>query len=137
MVDFSLPQRPRIGDFPPPGQAFPVSALADEVVAGGLAFGRCVCSWCASLRGWCTNERFARQDFDDDHRCPAVRADEGWLDRFFWRIGISTLGFRLLEQLAAVRAPAQDDRDARHWRAIHSGGCGESRWAEHATGNGA
>ena len=37
------------------------------------------------------------------------------------------------EQLSAGRALAQDIRGARYWLATHSGGCGESRWAECAT----
>jgi len=63
-------------------QSFPASALADEALAAGLGIERRWCSWYASLPWWCADELFARQDFDDDHRCTTVRANEGRLDRF-------------------------------------------------------
>jgi len=59
-----------------------ISALADEALASGLGIERRWCSWCASLPWWCADGLFARQDFDDDHRCATVRANEGRLDRF-------------------------------------------------------
>ncbi|MDD1637242.1 MAG: hypothetical protein LUQ56_03790 [Methylococcaceae bacterium] len=45
--------------------------------------------WCTCLSGQRTNERFACQDFHDDHRCTAFRADEGRLNLFYRHIGIN------------------------------------------------
>jgi len=66
--------------------------------------------------------------FDDNHRSPAVRANEGRLGCFSGASASIDFSPQEQEQPAAVRAPAQDDHVAQHWRASHSGGYGESRW---------
>ncbi len=43
---------------------------------------------------WRPNQRFARQDFDDYHGCPAIRADEGRRGCCFQRVRLGLRGFR-------------------------------------------
>jgi hypothetical protein len=56
---FAAPEAEKQG-FSATKPSFPVSVLADEAMAEGLAFARCACSWRTFLRRRRTDKLFAR-----------------------------------------------------------------------------
>src|ERR1700674_5405805 len=58
-----------------------LSALFEEGSTGGVGIEGRMRSWCALKRRRRADRLAAQQDVDDDHGSPAVRTDEGRLDR--------------------------------------------------------